>query len=59
MKLYFLKDIPAVFAPGGKYKKGSVYDVPHNNVPTMLDNGFAVPEDQKPVRKPRAKKVKK
>jgi hypothetical protein len=48
MRLYFLRNIRAGFAPNGEYKEGLVYEVPLNNVPTMLDNNFAVPESEKP-----------
>ena len=59
MRLYFLKDTKAGFAPKGIFKKGNVYDVAPNNVPTMLDNGRAVLEADKPksvkiTRKPKA-----
>ena len=62
MRLYFLVDIEAPFAEKGIYKKGHVYDVALHNTPTMLDNGFAVKEEDKPetiiekVVKPVAKK---
>ena len=62
MKLFFLRDVKAGFAPGGLFKKGSSYDVAPNNLSTMLDNGFAVPEEQKPeieVEKPVRRKTRK
>lgn len=49
MRLYFLKDIEAGFAPDGLYKKGNVYDVALHNSHTMLDNKFAVKEEDKPL----------
>lgn len=60
MKLYFLRDVKADFAPNGIFKKGSVHDITLNNIPTMLDNKYAVPEDEKPVVKTtlKAKKPK-
>lgn len=61
MRLYFLRNVRAEFAPGKEFKEGCVYDIPLNNLSTMIDNGFAVPEAEKPtgtitIKKPVAKK---
>lgn len=61
MRLYFLRDVRAEYAPGKEFKEGCVYDIPLNNLSTMLDNRFAVPEEDKPkgaitIKKPVAKK---
>ena len=59
MRLYFLKDIEALFAPEGIFRGGCVYDVSLNNTHTMLDNKFAIPEEDKPEKKIVIKKPKK
>lgn len=61
MRLYFLRDVRASFAPGNVFKEGLIYEVPLNNVSTMLDNKFAVPEAEKPkntisIKKPAKKR---
>ncbi len=73
MRLYFLRNVRAEYAPGKEFKEGCVYDIPLNNLSTMLDNGFAVPEGEKPkntvtikqpivkteaVKKPGTKKIR-
>jgi len=59
MRLYFLRDVKASFAPNNLFKAGGVYDLTPNNVITMLENGFAVPESEKPKRSISIKKPKK
>jgi hypothetical protein len=56
MKLYFLKDVRASFAPNQVFKSGHVYDVATNNTPTMLENNFAIPEGDRPKQKISLKK---
>lgn len=58
MRLYFLRDVKASFAPGEMFKKGGVYDISLNNIPTMIDNKFAIPEEDRPktiisIKKPK------
>ena len=64
MRLYFLRDVRASFAPNGIFKQGGVYDISLNNIPTMLDNGFAIPESERPkqiitIKKPKKGRPKK
>lgn len=58
MRLYFLRDVKAGFAPNGIFKKGGVYDIALNNISTMLDNKYAVPESEKPIVKKQTRKRK-
>lgn len=51
MRLYFIKDVKAGFAPKGLFKAGHVYDVSGNNVSTMIDNNFAIHEGERPQNK--------
>jgi hypothetical protein len=64
MRLYFLRNVRAEYAPGKEFKEGCVYDIPLNNIATMLDNKFAVPESEKPektivIKTPRKRGAKK
>lgn len=61
MRLYFLRNVRAEYAPGKEFKEGGVYDIPLNNLSTMIENRFAVPEGDRPkgaitIKKPVAKK---
>ena len=61
MRLYFLRNVRAEYAPGKEFKEGCVYDIPLNNLSTMIENRFAVPEEDRPkgsitIKKPVARK---
>ena len=61
MRLYFLRNVRAEYAPGKEFKEGCVYDIPLNNLSTMIENKFAVPEEDRPkgaitIKKPVSKK---